>query len=184
MTEEIIVDENIKLKRIGWEDVEIIFNTIVAEREYLREWLPFVDETKDISYTQTFVQSIIESPLNELVFTILFQNKFVGLIGTKDTDMGNKKTEIGYWLSEKYQRKGIMTKSCKTLTDKLFSEFGINRIQIKAADQNLKSQMIAMRLGFKKEGIEREGELHARGFVDLIVFGLLKNEWKKAINSN
>jgi len=172
------------LKKIGWEDVETIFNTIVGEREYLREWLPFVDETRDISYTRTFVQSIIESPINEQVYTIFFQNKFVGLVGTKDTDMGNKKTEIGYWLSEKFQRKGIMTKSCKTLTDKLFKEFNINRIQIKVADQNLKSQLVATRLGFKKEGIEREGELHKRGFVDLIVFGLLKKEWQKTINVN
>jgi len=31
-------------------------------------------------------------------------------------------------------------------------------------------------LGFAREGIERDGELHARGFVDLVTFSLLKTD--------
>ena len=32
------------------------------------------------------------------------------MIGFKDTDKLNKKTEIGYWLSEKFQKQGINLK--------------------------------------------------------------------------
>ena len=53
----------------------------------------------------------------------------------------------------------------------------INRIQIKAATENLKSRAIPERLGFTFEGIERDAELHTRGFVDLAIYGLLKNDW-------
>jgi ribosomal-protein-serine acetyltransferase len=119
----------------------------------------------------------LESPVNELVYLIFLKDKFVGLIGTKDTDVGNKKTEIGYWLSENHQHSGIMTNSCKVLINYLFDELSINRIQLKAAAENYKSRNIAERLGFTQEGIEKEGELHKRGFVDLIVFGLLKKDW-------
>jgi len=49
----------------------------------------------------------------------------------------------------------------------------LNRIQLKVATSNRKSQQVAQRLGFIQEGIEREGELHNRGFVDLVVFSLL-----------
>jgi len=53
----------------------------------------------------------------------------------------------------------------------------MNRIQIKVATENLKSQQVAERLGFKYEGIEREGELHKCGFLDLKVYSLLRNEF-------
>ena len=94
--------------------------------------------------------------------------------------MGNQKTEIGYWLSEKFQHKGIVTHSCKALIDFAFSEMNLHRIQLKAATKNFKSQAVAKRLGFTVEGIERDGELHSHGFVDLKVFSLLKEDQHKA----
>lgn len=170
----IVVDTNIRLKEIGLEDAEVIFNTIINERDYLSEWLPFVEHTHEISFTHSFIEEYLNSERKDLTCAIYYQNQFVGLIGLKDTDTDNKKTEIGYWLSEAFQHKGIITCSCKTLISYAFDEMDINRIQIKAAEHNLKSQQIPVRLGFKREGIERDGELHSRGFVDLVIFSLLK----------
>ena len=170
----IVVDTNIRLKEIGLEDAEVIFNTIINERDYLSEWLPFVEHTHEISFTRSFIEEYLNSERKDLTCAIYYQNQFVGLVGLKDTDTDNKKTEIGYWLSEAFQHKGIITCSCKTLISYAFDEMDINRIQIKAAEHNLKSQQIPVRLGFKREGIERDGELHSRGFVDLVIFSLLK----------
>jgi ribosomal-protein-serine acetyltransferase len=175
---ELKVNNDIYLKETEAEDAEMIFRTIDNEREYLSEWLPFVEFTQLISDTQSFLENGSKDDSNDLTFGIYFQRNFVGLIGLKDTDFDNKKTEIGYWLSEQYQHKGIITNSCKTLIDYAFDEMKLNRIQLKAGTENRKSIRVAERLGFKREGIEREGELHSRGFVDLVVFGLLKADRK------
>lgn len=171
------VDSEITLKEIDLEDVKPIFNTIDTEREYLAEWLPFVELTQDISFTRKFVENYLDAEIKDLTCTIFYNQKFVGLIGLKDTDFDNMKTEIGYWLSESYQHKGIITRSCQKLIEYAFDELKMNRIQLKAATGNLKSQAVARRLGFTREGIEREGELHNRGFVNLTVFSLLKRDW-------
>ena len=173
---ELKVDNFISLKEISLEQVEPIFNTINNERNYLREWLPFVDETIEIAYTKTFVENVTSSNSNDIIFTIYFDSNFVGLVGLKDVDLGNRKSELGYWLSEAYQHKGIITNSCQTLIKYAFNELDLNRIQVKVATENFKSQRVIERLGFNKEGIEREGELHKRGFLDLIVYSLLKRE--------
>jgi len=173
---EIIVDDTILLKELGLDDVEAIFNTIVNERDYLEEWLPFVEFTREISYTRRFVENYLNSDNSDATFAIYYQRKFVGIIGLKDTDPDNKKTEIGYWLSESYQHRGIITFSCQALIDYAFDKLQLNRIQLKAATGNLKSQQVAQRLGFSKEGIERDGELHSRGYIDLVVFSLLKTD--------
>jgi len=171
------VNDKILLKELGLKDVVAIFNTIDTEREYLGKWLPFVELTKDVSYTRTFVENYIDAEERDLTCAIYYETEFVGIIGLKDTDYDNLKTEIGYWLSESYQGKGIITQSCKALINYAFEELNLNRIQIKAADGNLKSCAIPERLGFIKEGIERDGELHSYGFVDLVIFGLLKKDW-------
>ena len=173
---ELIVDQNIRLKEIGFEHLRPIYNTIDSQREYLGEWLPFVELTKDISFSNQFIEDYLNSDKINLTFAITYQKQFVGLIGLKDTDPDNKKTEIGYWLSENKQGLGIITHSCKTLIDYILNSKDINRIQIKAATENLKSRAIPERLGFTFEGIERDGELHTRGFVDLAIYSLLKKE--------
>ena len=173
----LIVDDDIYLKEIDLDDVDAIFKTIDAEREYMQQWLPFVDLTTTPDFTRTFVAAYLKSDRADFTCTIYFKNTFVGLVGLKDTDLDNQKTEIGYWLSEKYQHKGIVTRSCKKMIEYVFREIGLNRIQLKAATENYKSQKVAERLGFTFEGVERDGELHTRGFVDLKVYGLLMKDY-------
>lgn len=173
------IDSEIELRQLELRDSIDIFEAIDSQRDYLGKWLPFVAFTKEISDTKEFVDSIINAPkeISELVFTIRKQNKFIGLIGFKDTDRSNKKTEIGYWLSEKYQKQGIITRSVEKLCDFAFNELGINRVQIKCAVGNQPSKKVPQRLGFKFEGIERQGELLTGNiFTDLEIYSKLKSD--------
>lgn len=173
------VNDDIELRSIEISDSEDIFQAIDNQREYLGKWLPFVEFTKEKSDTEKFVDSLVNAPDDrfENVFTIRKQNKFIGLIGFKDTDKFNKKTELGYWLSEEYQKQGIITNSVETLCDFAFKELGMNRIQIKCACGNKASIKIPKRLGFKFEGIEREGELLSGNiFTNLEVYSKLKGD--------
>ena len=137
---EIFVAEDIFLREIGLDDASAIFNIIDSEREYLAEWLPFIELSKTLSFTRRFIENYLLSDKLDVTFSIYFQNNLVGIIGLKETDLDNRKTEIGYWMSEKYQHQGIMTRACKALIDYVFDELNLNRIQIKAASGNLKSQ--------------------------------------------
>jgi ribosomal-protein-serine acetyltransferase len=111
------------------------------------------------------------------VFVIRHGGNFAGLIGLKGSDIINRKTEIGYWLSRHYQGKGIMTASVRELCRYTFNELGFNRIQIKCAVGNLKSKKIPQRLGFQFEGIEREGEILSGGiYTDIEVFSMLRSD--------
>lgn len=173
------VDNEIVLNQLVQSDAKDIFETINTQRSYLGKWLPFVAFTKEEADSVKYVESVINAPKDkfEYVFTIRKSGIFAGIIGFKDTDRLNKKTEIGYWLSEKYQKRGIMTKAVKKLCDFAFNELRINRIQIKCAAGNNPSIKIPKRLGFVLEGIERQGELLSDGhFTDLEVYSKLQSE--------
>ena len=175
------VDNDIELKVLDLPDAEIIFHTLDSEREYLREWLPFVDETKKVEDSLAFVKCVKKcaKQKKEYTFKILYKGSFAGLIGFRDTDLDDRRTEIGYWLSREYQGHGIILRSCHKLIEFAFYELNMNRIQIKVATHNYKSQKIPLKLGFKEEGIEREGEMLVTGWADLVVYSLLLEDYDK-----
>lgn len=167
---------NTVLKPLSTDDIASIFKTIDSQREYLREWLPFVDYTFQESDTRGFVESVLAG-VNEQ-FSIYHEDRFVGLIGFKDSDFTNKKVEIGYWLSQYEQGKGIVTCAVKELLKYGFETLGFNRVQIRVAVANTKSRRIPERLGFTLEGIERDGELLVDNkYTDLATYSLLKREY-------
>jgi len=172
------VNDRIVLKQIEISDAKDIYETINNQRDYLRKWLPFIDNTKSIADSENFINSIYCEPAErqELVFVIHYNYKFAGLIGFKGTDKANRKTEIGYWLSESYQKNGIVTESLKFLINYAFEELDINRIQIRCATGNLPSKNIPKRLNFEFEGIEHDGEILSDGeFTDLEIYSIRRN---------
>lgn len=170
------ITEDIRLEELKEKHAPEIFRILDSERDYMRIWLPFVDNQLKVKDSEDAVK-MLTSGIN-MQFCIFYQNKFVGLIGFKDTDETNKRTEIGYWLSQAAQKKGVMIRSVKALLDYAFSEMEMNRVQIKAALNNLLSRAIPEKLGFWLEGIERDGELLVDNkYTDIAVYSMLKREY-------
>lgn len=173
------VDETVELRLLRLSDAKDIYETINRQRKYLGKWLPFVEHTHSIDPVQSFVNSVVNKPQAscEMAFTIRKDSVFVGLVDLKTTDLVNRKTEIGYWLSEDHQNQGIMTRSVARICAFAFDELDLNRIQIKCAVGNTPSSDIAKRLNFYFEGIERDGELLSNDtYVDLEVYSKLKSD--------
>ncbi len=176
----LVVNKQVRLEPIKYSHAFVIFEAIDQNREFLSVWLPFVEQTQNQEDTESFIQSVLTQPVEtrEEIFVIWYNNQFAGLIGLKDTDRINQKTEIGYWLIEKMTGKGIMKNSVEVLISYLFMNMKMNRVQIKCGVGNDKSSAVPKRLGFQVEGIERAGEKHSDRFIDLEVYSLLKYEWK------
>ncbi len=176
--EHIRVNDKIRLEKINLSMAQLIFDTIDNDREHLKQWLPFVEYTKKVSDTEQFIASISgDGNKKDNIFCIWYKEEFAGLMGFKDTDWANHKTEIGYWLTSKMQGKGIATLCVQKLIRYAFKNQKLNRIQIKVAEQNNRSATIPQKLGFTLEGVEREGELHSTGYVNLEVYSILKSDW-------
>lgn len=73
-----------------------------------------------------------------------------------------------------------MTKCCKALIDYGFHELKLQRIEIRAIQENLRSRAIPERLGFSQEGLIRQSIKLYDKFCDSVVYGLLASEWDYA----
>ena len=176
----IIASNEILLERISEVDASAIFEAVDTYRDWLAKWLPFVSYTKELKDTEAFIASIIEKrdETGNEVYVIWYKGDFAGLISFLNTDKVNEKTELGYWLVQKFTHKGILISCVSSLVELAFEKMMMNRVTIRCATENTPSENVALRLGFKFEGIERQGEKCMDQFLDLKVFSLLRDEFQ------
>ena len=171
---------DIYLQEIRIEDAAAIYHAIDTHRDYLRTWLPFVDNMRTTADEEAFLRQVLSAPaeLNEPIFGIWNQqHEICGLIGFHFSDFDNHRTELGYWLLPEYQHRGIITESVRKLCLWAVQEKEIKRIQIRCAVGNAASNAVPVRLGFIHEGTERCGELLASGeYTDIHIYSILKEE--------
>jgi ribosomal-protein-serine acetyltransferase len=175
------VDENISLEFLEEIHAESLFNVVYSNRDYLREWLPWVDNMQTVA---NFSQYISDSKRRvadktDFGFAIIIEKNIIGRIGIHHISRQNKIGEIGYWLAEGLQRKGIVIKCCAALINYGFTYLGLNRIEIKCGVGNHRSRAIAEKLKFKEEGILRQAEWLNGKFIDLHLYAMLKEEWRR-----
>ncbi len=172
------VDDEVELRLVAGGDGAEIFRATEANRAYLRQWLPWVDATRGPEDTEAFVaRSIEQARLTDgFQARILYEGEFAGMAGYLYHDWRNLRTEIGYWLREDRQGRGIMTRAVTALVDFAFVNLGLNRVEIRAATDNRRSRAVPERLGFVQEGVLREAAWLNDHFIDLVVYAKLRND--------
>ncbi|GAB4549088.1 MAG: GNAT family protein [Pleurocapsa sp.] len=170
------IDRDLKLSLSIPQYAEELFKLTDKNRDFLKQWLPWLDNIQKVSDTQEFIelQLLKFQQKKALHITIFYQNQIVGVLGFNQIDTVNGIGYIGYWLGEEYNGKGIMTKSVQELVEIGHSYYSFNRIDIRCAVENSRSRAIPERLGFKNEGIIRQAVKYYDTYQDLVVYGLLK----------
>ncbi|MGE6632083.1 GNAT family N-acetyltransferase [Bacillus sp. NPDC077027] len=172
-------DQNMSMRLLEPRDAKSLFVLIQRSRQYLREWMLWVDTTQTEEDSLAFIHSAMQQALQNNGFQagIWSHGELVGIIGTHQIHWVNRTVSIGYWLGEGHQGKGLMTKACKAIIQYLFEECGLHRVEIRASVHNKKSRRIAERLSFSLEGILRECEWLGDHFTDHCVYSLLQPEY-------
>lgn len=175
---ELHIDETICLKMLQIEDGDALFALIDASRNYLREWLSFVDQTTHVEDTRKFIGSTLEQYASGTGshLGIWYCDTLVGVVGA-GIDQLHKTANVGYWLGEQFQSIGVMTRSCRGFVRYLCEYHGLNRIEIQAAVDNHKSRSIPERLGFHEESCRRQAGYVNNHFLDLVVYVMLAEDW-------
>lgn len=175
----LIVDDQIQLNLLEERHAEALFVLVDEQRAYLRKWLPWLDDNRTPADSKAFIKSSLEQFARNDGFqvAIRYQGQLVGVIGYLAIAWATRSTEIGYWLAEPFQGRGIMSRACRFLVGYAFNELGLNRVQIHCAVENRKSCAIPERLGFKNEGILRQSGWLYDHFIDHVVYSVLAEEW-------
>jgi ribosomal-protein-serine acetyltransferase len=175
------IEEQLSLHLARPELAAPVFEVVDAQRDYLRQWLPWVDGTASAEDTLQFMkESMAHNAQGTRLITFLMEGKtLAGSIGVVQFNKDCKKCEIGYWLRQDMQGRGLMTSACTAFTGYLFRAKDLNRIEILTAAGNARSQAICRRLGFVHEGTLRQGLFMYDAYHDLELYSLLRQEWQQ-----
>lgn len=173
------IDNNIRLELLQSHHAQEIFALTDRNREYLRQWLPWVDAVKEPEDTANYVKNSQQSQIENGNFkaAIQVENNIAGIIGHHEIDWQNEKTSLGYWLGQSYEGQGIMTKCCGAVVQHAFDQLGLHRVEIHCAADNKKSRGVPERLGFAQEATQKEAIKINGQFKDRIIYCALAHEW-------
>lgn len=162
------------------EHAEELFALSDGNRTLLRRWLPWLDNCRTPADTRAYIKTALAQFTEGKGFNagIWVDQRLVGVIGHHSIDWPNRITTLGYWLTEPYQGRGIMTAACRTVIGHAFDTLKLNKVVIKCATDNIRSRAVPQRLGFVHEGRLRDAAWLYDHFIDLEVYGCLQREWK------
>lgn len=159
-----------------------LVEALLEDQNSLKKWLIWAENIPSVEeYKKTIIPMWLQrfADNNGFETGIFLNNELIGMLGLHYIDWMNQTTEMGYWLSNRVQGKGIITRAVEGLVTYCFNELELNRVVIRAAVENEKSRAIPLRLKFQEEGILREAQQIKGKAIDLAVYSMLKNDWKK-----
>ncbi len=169
------VDSEITLRIRTKDEAKELFNLVKENKKHLGKFLYWVDDTKKISDSEEFIGKILSefTEGTSCDFGIYFNDVMIGSGGYHDIKKKHKSGEIGYWISKKYEGKGIMTRVVKKIIEIGKKKYKLHRIVIRMDTRNKKSQSIPKKLGFTYEGTLRDEKFVENKFFSSEVWSLL-----------
>jgi ribosomal-protein-serine acetyltransferase len=108
---------------------------------------------------------------------LVVDGRLAGTLGFHNIDWVHRRTTIGYWIAERTQGHGLATRAVAAMIGHAFTEWGLHRVEIRAAVGNTRSRALCERLGMTQEGTLREAEWVGERCHDLAVYSMLAPEW-------
>jgi len=178
------IDDLLSVKLLDVDDTGHLFSLINLNRHILSKWLPWVYSMNTIDDIEKYIKIdkkryLLKKTIN---LGLWYANNLIGIVGFDYIDWANKKANMWYWLDNTFWGSGIIHRSCKFLIDYAFYTLEINRIEIRCSSENYKSQAVAERLGFNKEGLCKESEWIYDHYNDLYIYGLISYDWANKNN--
>jgi len=147
------ISDNIFLVKASLELAYKYCLLIDKNSEYLKKTVPWIDNVKDVESQKRYFamvnQEIFDKPL------INYAGKIVGEIHLQHYDKTKNEIEIGYWIDEDYQGRGIVKRSAMAVLDYVFNELKVDRVNLYCNVENIRSENLAKALGFEFKLIDK-----------------------------
>ena len=152
------------------DDAEELAALLVENRAFLA---PFEPDRSECFYTVEGQRKRLERD-DKHGFAIVEGDRIAGTVTLSNVVRGpHESANLGYWVAEPLNGRGVATKAVGELIPIAFGELGLHRLEAGTLVDNVASQRVLGKNGFEQVGIAR-GYLHIGGaWRDHVLFQLL-----------
>jgi RimJ/RimL family protein N-acetyltransferase len=165
-----------------WTEHDVPEIAAACREEEIARWLDQVPQP----YTETDAREYVavtrrgwrDGTLSAFAITDAETGEVVGSIGLHWLDPGQAVGEVGYWVKREARGRGMASRALRLASSWAIEECGLQRLQLRADEQNVASQRVAEKAGFTREGVLRSSRYNARQRrrVDFVMYSLLPDE--------
>lgn len=167
-----------------WRDLEAI---LMSERRWLEPWEATVPGGSRMLDVKGMVRSLLRQHRDgsALASVIEINSKIVGQVNAANILYGSVSSgSIGYWISQKYAGRSITPAAVALISDYMFNQMRLHRVEIDIRPENEASLRIVEKLGFRFEGVKQR-YIHIDGdWRDHKIFALTREEAKNGVLAN
>ena len=138
------------------------------------------EEDPDEASVRSRLERPDERPGFELVVTAGGTDELRGVVVVHRIEERHGRAEVGFWLVRDARRAGLGRRAVALVVDWLFAHPWVRRVEISTTPENAGAMALAERLGFTYEGTLRQRDVERGTPVDIVWFGLLRDEWPPA----
>ncbi len=162
------IDDDITLTLLSPADAEAFYSLVDQNREHLGRWFRWVDRYRSVADAEAFAEGNFRRVADLLGMTCLawYREQLSGLVELLNVDRPKRQGEIGFWLGETFQHRGIARRAADALIDHAFNCLDFALVLARANSRNRRSLALLSALGFVSE--ERD---------DPVVCKLAKDRW-------
>ena len=140
----------------------------------LRDGLPYPYTEKDGA---DYISAMLSAdPEDAFAFAIVADDRVIGSIGVfRQANIHRRTAEMGYYISEEYWGRGIMTDAVRQTCRYVFENSDIIRIYAEPFSHNIASCRVLEKAGFQFEGVLRQNAVKNNKVLDMKMYSIIKN---------
>ena len=130
-----------------------------------------------IEQTQALLDTL-DKQEDHVRFVIEVDGQVVGDCSLHDIDTHNRTCEVGIALGRPHWGKGYGQDALRALVDYAFKHFNMHRVALEALADDPRAVGCYRKVGFVEEGRLRQRDWRDGEYHDVMVMGILDDEWK------
>ena len=156
----------------AWNDDDAAFVYEACQDHEIQRWISVIPRPYTREHARAFVSG---TDPDRRQLAIVEDGRVVGAMALRATERGTGR--IGYWCVSDQRGRGIATRALRRLCRHALDDLGFERLELVTDPDNLASQRVAAKTGFRREGVLRSHLRHPDGRRrDSVMFSLLPGE--------
>ncbi len=167
---------DVTLRPLEFDDIDILYSWETDIE--LAIWSGWTPQLSRAAFRHKYEQRITEPEKDLVMLGIEYEGQLVGYVQLALIDYDERRAAVGILVGEKnLWGHGIGKTALRILLDYAFTVSNLERVYTEVYGFNQRSLQLMERVGFQKEGILRQHEIHNGARQDMHFFGMLKAEF-------
>jgi RimJ/RimL family protein N-acetyltransferase len=157
-----------------WSEHDVPALVVACNDPEIARWIPSIPRPYTDDDARAFIERETRPEMQS--FAIQLDGALVGAVGLA-LNSHSYRGHVGYWIAASARGQGVCTRAVRLLSRWALEELKLQRLELITDPENVASQRVAEKVGYRREGVLRAHLKHPDGRIrDSVMFSLLPGE--------